>query len=117
MQTIPLNVAEPLMRFDVFGIVGIHVATGVVLVAMRASGLIFGLVAFRAEPLTLLLNNTSYEVLASLANERFVRKGECIFVVLGMDQAGPAEMWRWLTIMFNFVCCLPPSSARNGVWP
>lgn len=33
MDSIPLNVPEPLVRFDIFGIIGVDISSGIVLVA------------------------------------------------------------------------------------
>jgi hypothetical protein len=66
----------------------------------------------------LLLDYESNEVLTSLTDNRLVRKGEGRFMALTewLDEEDQSQI-QWLTRMFIFVCCLPPSSARNGVCP
>jgi hypothetical protein len=54
------------MSLDIFGIVWIHIAAGIVL--MRPRGLIIRFVPSGTEAVVFLLNDASYKILASLAD-------------------------------------------------
>jgi hypothetical protein len=68
MQAIPLDISKPLMGLDIFGVVRINIVSSTVLVLMRAGGLAVHFVPFGAETMVLFLNDTSYEILASLTH-------------------------------------------------
>lgn len=75
-------------------------------------------ISFGTNSVVLLLDDASYEILASLAHNWLAWKCECTLVALLNCQTGSAGKFILrLTRMFNFVCCLPPSSAKKGVWP
>lgn len=82
MQAVPLYISEPLMTLDIFGIVRINIATGIVLVLMSAGGLIVYFVSFGAKTMIFLLDDTSDEVLASLADQWLIGKAEGRLVIL-----------------------------------
>ena len=79
VKTIPRNVFEPFMGLDVFSIIGIDIPTRTILVT--TNGMIFGFVAFGAEPIFLILDYASNEILASLANQGFVREHKGLLVL------------------------------------
>lgn len=147
MYAIPLNISEPLMGFNLFSIIRVYTTTCMVLVATGTGCMIFTLIASGAKPVILLLDYASDEILTSPTDGGLGRKGERGLMVLqiksvfmndnklGLDQIpdlSRVELKRTrsnreenekrhsvspLTSIFNFVCCLPPSSARKGVWP
>jgi hypothetical protein len=82
MQVVPLDVSKPFMSLYIFSIVWINVAAGTVLNLMRARRLTVSLVPSRAETMIFLLDNASYKILTSFANQWLVREREGGLVVL-----------------------------------
>lgn len=80
VQTIPLNVPEPLVTLDVFGIVRKHMTSSMVLRIVRST--VFDLVTPRAESSILILDDVSDQVLTSLTDNRLMRERESSFVCL-----------------------------------
>jgi uncharacterized protein YjeT (DUF2065 family) len=70
------------MTLDIFRIVRIYMATGKVLVLMRAGGLVVYFIPSRAKTMIFLLNNISDEVLASLADQWLIGKVKSRLVIL-----------------------------------
>lgn len=79
MKTIPRNVFEPFMCLDVFSVIGIDITTRIILVTTNR--MIFGFVAFGAKPILFILDDTSDKILASLADQWFMRERKGLFVL------------------------------------
>ena len=120
VQTVPLNVAKPFMSFDIFGIIWKYVAASIVLMLTGRWSLILQFVPSGAEPAVFLLDDAPDKVLAPLTDDRFVRETECGLMSLlcvSLENSNIEIGICQLTRIFTLVCCLPPSSARKGVWP
>jgi hypothetical protein len=83
VQTVPVDIFEPLMGLDIFRIVWKNIPTGMVFVlTVGGGGLVLEFVALATETVVLFLDDATNEILTSLAHQRFVRKRERRLVVL-----------------------------------
>lgn len=76
MHTIPLNISEPLVCLDIFCIIWVDIATSKILVWDACNRLLLQPVSLGAEPVVLVSDDASHQILTSLADYRFVRKGK-----------------------------------------
>jgi hypothetical protein len=96
VYTIPLNVPEPLVGFDLFSIISVYTTTCMVLVATGTGSMIFTLIAFRAKPVILLLDYASDEILTSPTDGGLGREGERGLMVLQIKSVSLTIItWDW----------------------
>lgn len=85
MDSVPRNVTEPFMSFDILGVVIIYAATGMVLATAGARGMIFRSIPLRAKPMVFFLYYVSNKILASPANRWLRGKCESSLMVLWIN--------------------------------
>lgn len=86
MHSIPLNVFKPFVRFDVLSVMRIHIAASIVFVLMRCRMWPLYSVSLRTQAIIFLLDDTSYQILTSLANDWLVREAKGRLMMLGAGQ-------------------------------
>lgn len=117
MDVVEIDAFKPAVKLDVLRIIGVDVADTMFVGAARTVQVI-PLVLLATETIGLFLDNCPDEIFAFVGNSglgRKVERGLVVLLIISMLKG--REESALPTRMFILVCCLPPSSAKKGVWP